>query len=177
MPSVRKLLLPMLILSLLLSGAALPGPASAQDGKTERTPIYDETTDGRVLVSEALERASRDNKRVLIQWGGNWCTWCYALHDLMTTDREVRTKLLYEYEVVLMDIGHMDRNTDLAEEYGADLRGNGVPYLTILAADGSVVTNQTTVAFEDDTRDVSAGHDPQKLLAWLTEHQAEYPPR
>ena len=41
-----------------------------------RTPIYDESADAKKLVDDAVARAATDNKRVLIQVGGNWCGWC-----------------------------------------------------------------------------------------------------
>ena len=90
-------------------------------------------------IAEAVARAKRKNKRVLIQWGANWCGWCHLLHGTFNENPEVARKLLYEYDVVLVDIGKWDKNLELAEKYGADFKNNGVPYLTILDADGKVL--------------------------------------
>ena len=77
---------------------------------------------------------------MLIQWGANWCGWCYLLHDHFKENREVAKKLMYEYDVVLVDIGNDGKkNRDLATEYEAKLAG--VPYLTVLDAKGSVIAN------------------------------------
>lgn len=129
--------------------------------------IYDTTADAKALVAAALERASRDNKRVLVMFGGNWCGWCHRLHELFASDRAVHKKLSDEYEIVMVDIGKWDKHMELAAGYGAELKKTGVPYLTVLAADGSVVTNQDTGSLEKDK-----GHDPEKVLGFLTTNQA-----
>ena len=50
-----------------------------------------------------LEKASRDNKRVLAMFGGDWCGWCHLLHNTFKTDRAVSKLLRYEYELVMID--------------------------------------------------------------------------
>ena len=110
---------------------------------------------------------------MLIQWGANWCGWCHMLHETFATDPKVKKELLYEYDVVLVDVGHSDKNMDLVAKYGADLKKGGLPYLTILGADGKVITNQETGPLEKADK-ANPGHDPAKVLSFLTDHQAEY---
>jgi thioredoxin-related protein len=146
---------------------AVQAPAAAQ-GTQEREPIYDESTDAQADIDAALARAKKEHKRVLIQWGGNWCGWCYKLHDLFEGDREIATKLDYEYEVVYVDIGHGDKNLDVSDRLQADHRAHGYPYLTILDAAGKVVIHKDTAELEEGDH-----HDPALVLAFLTEYQAE----
>jgi len=137
--------------------------------------IYDEKADAKADINAALGRAKMNHSRVLIQWGANWCGWCRLLHHLFESDPEIRHELLYEYEIVLVDIGKWDKNRDLAKKYGADLENNGVPFLTILDSDGKVVINQESGTLEtksiDKTKNI--GHDRKKVLAFLTAHQAD----
>ncbi|MBM3985108.1 MAG: DUF255 domain-containing protein [Planctomycetes bacterium] len=157
----------------------LAAPLSAQDAAAPavapapaKTALYDEAADGRAQIDAALQRATRGNRRVLVQWGGNWCGWCIRLHELSSSDQEIRRKLQYEYDVVHVDIGRWDKHMDLAASYGADLKGHGVPFLTVLAADGSVLANQETGSLE--AAGGTPGHDPAKVLAFLAQHQAPY---
>lgn len=142
-----------------------------QEGKTPE-PIYDESADGAEQIKEALARAKKENRRVLIQWGGNWCGWCIKLHNLCRDNPELRRKLLYEYDVVHIDIGRGDKHADLVEKYGATL-DQGVPYLTILDAEGRPLANQETGALENEPGSAES-HNVEKVLAFLTKHQAEY---
>lgn len=146
--------------------------AFARQDATQNAPkvrTYDESADGRADVDAALARAKKDNKRVLIQWGANWCGWCNTLHGVMNKDRELSRKLMYEYEVVRVDIGKFDKHMELAKSYGVELKS--VPHLTILDAAGAVLAQHDTVGFEiAETK----SHDPVKITTFLTEHQAPY---
>jgi thiol-disulfide isomerase/thioredoxin len=168
--------------SVLVSAALAFGPI-AQDPtppkpvekpvQEKKPDIYDEKADATQQIAAALARARKENRRVLIQWGGNWCGWCHLLHELCAKNKELGKKLLYEYDVVRVDVGHFDKHMDVAEKYGADLRKNGLPFLTILDAQGKVLANQETSSLEA-TIDGKPGHDPKLVLELLTAHQAPY---
>lgn len=140
---------------------------NAQDPPKARSTVYDEAADGRQQVAAALAKAKKENQRVLIQWGGNWCGWCIVLHDVMKADKAVSRKLLYEYQVVHVDSG---KNKELAKELGAAFES--VPFLTILDADGKPLAQQNTEPFETKV-DGQPGHDAKKLLAFFTQHEAK----
>ena len=155
-------------------------PAAAdQDEATEtkasvkpaRKNIYDESADAAAQIDAALAKAKKENRRVLIQWGGNWCGWCHLLHDCFKTNGEVRRKMLYEYDLVLVDVGQADKNLDLAKKYKADFANQGLPFLTVLDASGDVIANQETEALEEKDTDKQA-HNPAAVLEFLTSHQA-----
>ncbi len=178
-----------LLAALLLTGAAaaqnepltpaLPlTPAAGQPAdkpaKADKKPVYDENADAKQQIGAALAKAKKDNRRVLIQWGANWCGWCIKLHDLYGSNKDIKHELLYEYDLVFVDIGKWDKNMDLAMSYGADLKKIGVPYLTFLDADGKVLANADTSPLESKDQKASPGHDPALVLALLTKHQAPY---
>lgn len=146
-------------------------PAEAAREPVKRKPIYDEGADAKQQIEAALARAAKENRRVLIQWGGNWCVWCHLLHDTFESDRALKKKLRYEYDVVLVDSGKQGKNMDLAGKYGADLKTEGFPYLTVLDARGKAIANQETASLEVSGK-TEDGHDAAKLLDFLTKHQA-----
>jgi len=152
-----------------------PRPARAEPAK-----IYDEAARAQDQIAAALARAKRDNTRVLVQWGANWCGWCHILHEGMSKNPDLRQKLLYEYQVVHVDIGRWDKHMDLATSYGANLKAHGVPFLTVLDASGKVLANQETGTLETKPAPGqeaahTPGHDAGKVLAFLTRHQAPAP--
>jgi thiol-disulfide isomerase/thioredoxin len=160
------------------SGAPVRAPAPVDDpvqAAPEKKPadFYDEKADAKEAIAAAVARAKKENRRVLLQWGGNWCVWCRRLHDLYSRDQAVAKKLLYEYDVVYVDSLKDGKNVDLAKSYGADLKAHGVPFITILDADGKVLENQETGTLETKV-DGQDGHDAKKVLELLTKHQAPY---
>ena len=147
--------------------------AKASAAKPESPPpIYDENADGAAAIRAALAAAKRENRRVLIQWGGNWCPWCHRLFNQFKSDKELAKILSYEYDFVLVDIGRREKNIDLAARYGADVIKNGIPYLTVLDADGKPLVNQPTEPFE---KKGEKGYEPAKLREFLKKHQGRGP--
>jgi len=158
----------------LVAGAALAGVLAAGTvAAQEKAPgdevasIYDTKADGQVLLETALARAARDNKRVLVVFGGNWCPWCRKLDAVFRENREIARILLYEYEVAKIDIGRFDKQMKIPKGYGADIENAGVPFLTILDARGKVLVNQETGALEEGSL-----HDPAKVKAFLEKWKA-----
>jgi len=149
-----------------ITGAVVP-----QDPKPAVEPfVYDEKADGKQQVAAALAKAKKENQRVLIQWGANWCGWCKWLAGTMKSDNDLRRELLYEYQVVHIDIGKFDKHKDLAKQLGAELKS--IPFLTILDADGKALVQQNTEPFEAKV-DGKDGHDSKLLLAFLKKHEAK----
>lgn len=128
--------------------------------KAKRDPIYIEEPNGEQLIADALVRAKREHKHVLIEWGGNWCGWCYKLHDVFHQDKTVRPIVFEEYELVLID---ERKNYDLMLAYGGKDRKYSFPHLTILDADGNVLTNQETGSLEE-----GPNHKPELVVAFLS---------
>ena len=136
--------------------------------KPDKPHTYDEKADAKADIAAALVKAKKDNKRVLLMFGANWCGWCHKLHGVFESNREIGRTLLYEYERVNIDIGKMDKNMDLVRKYGARADKEGVPFLTVLDADGKAIANQETGALEEGDH-----HDPAKVKAFLDKWKAE----
>lgn len=158
--------------------ASAPSPPTSAPASTAAAKLYDESADAKQQIAAALAKAKVENRRVLVQWGGNWCPWCIKLHELMKSDKEIAKTLQYEYDVVFVDAGKpAGKNVDLAKSYGAAVDTKGFPYLTVLDADGKPIANQDTESLERKNADgtstgLAAGHDPAAVLAFLKKHQA-----
>ena len=72
-------------------------------------------------VDAAFQRAQLSGKRVLIDFGGNWCGWCRMLEAVMTLP-EVKPFVEGHFEVVHVyassDKGKSDRNLQLLRRFG-----------------------------------------------------------
>ncbi len=158
------------------SAAPAQAPAVAQPGTSQPLPdIYDTQADAGKLIAAALDKAGRENQRVLVMFGGNWCGWCRKLHGLFKSDREIAKLLQYEYQLVMVDIGRFDKQLDIAAKYGAskdDLKKSGVPFLTVLDPAGKVLASQETGVLETGDKS-KPGHDPAKVKAFLDQWKPE----
>jgi thiol-disulfide isomerase/thioredoxin len=162
---------------LLLAGAAAqaagrqPEAAKPKDPAKPALPsIYDARADAHEQIAKALVKAKKERQRVLIQWGADWCPWCHRLHAILGKDRELHLKLVDEYVAIRIDVGRKDHNVELADHYGAAIKKDGIPFLTVLDANGKVIANQSTEPFEVRDGD-KREHDAKKLMAFLTKNQ------
>jgi thiol:disulfide interchange protein len=130
-----------------------------EHAKATRPPIYDEHADGARQIDEALAQARKENKRVLIQFGANWCGWCHKVHGLFTTDGAVASRLKSDYVLVLVDV-NQKHNQSIIEGYNATK--HGLPVIVVLDADGKQLTTKDTGELE-----VGDHHDTKKVLAFL----------
>jgi thioredoxin-related protein len=123
--------------------------------------LYDPKADADKQVAAATAKAGRDSKRVLVMFGGDWCGWCHKLHQLFESDKEIRTLLSEEYELVLVDTA-APHAQELLKKCKGDLPSVGYPFLAVLDADGQVVTRQKTDPLEEGDH-----HDPKKVKEFL----------
>src|SRR5712671_4153672 len=106
---MKRTLLLVLGLAVAFSTLALarqdPAPAAKPAQSKPKPTVYDESADGGAQIAGALAKAKFAHKRVLIQWGANWCGWCIKLHELARADKDIAHELLNEYETIHVDIG------------------------------------------------------------------------
>jgi thioredoxin-related protein len=148
--------------AMLISGFCSTPFGAETPATTSRPAIYDEKADGAKQIADALAVAKKENRRVLLQFGANWCGWCHKLHKLCQTDPDIAAKLKESFVVVLVDVnkGH---NGDINKKYG-NPAGLGLPAIVILDADGKALTTQDSGKLEQGDH-----HDPKKVLAFLNE--------
>jgi ketosteroid isomerase-like protein len=118
----------------------LPEPARPN------TQLYPPPEEAKTEIASALAAATKDHKRVILVFGGNWCYDCHVL-DATFRSKEFAPMVNANYHIVHVNVGNYDANLDLAEKYQIPLK-KGVPSLAILAPDGSLVVSQKSGEFE-----------------------------
>ena len=133
-------------------------------------PIYPEISRATADIEAGLKEAKAGHKRVLVDFGGNWCTDCKVL-DINFKKPENEAVLKDHYVLVHVNVGEnrIDENLDIGERYGIPLK-KGVPALAVLDADGRVVHAQKEGEFESMRK-----MDPKSVNEFLVKWQA--PPR
>jgi len=107
--------------------------------------IYSETADPNADIAAGLAQAKREHKRVILDFGGDWCGDCQVL-DIYFHQAPNAELLEKNFVLVHVWVGHMDTNVEVAAKYGVPLT-HGVPALAVVAADGAVLYSQATGQF------------------------------
>ncbi|QDQ28605.1 thioredoxin family protein [Chitinimonas arctica] len=98
---------------------------------------YNESSDAKRDVKQALIEAAKAKKPVLLVFGANWCEDCRALDTSLKTDRNAKL-MAEEFKVVKIDVGRFDKNLDLDTVYGNPIK-KGIPAVVVLAPDQRVL--------------------------------------
>jgi thiol:disulfide interchange protein len=108
--------------------------------------IYPEPSQAKADIAAALQTAAQTHKRIILDFGGNWCGDCQVLDIYFHNPRNLPV-LDANYVLVHVNIGHMDENQDIAAQYQVPL-GKGVPALAVLSEKGKLLYSQQAGEFE-----------------------------
>jgi thiol:disulfide interchange protein len=123
-------------------------PASAQMAlPMVNKHLYSATADPKADIAAALKQARVEHKRVILDFGGDWCGDCQVL-DIYMHQSPNADLVRKHFLVVHIDIGHMDKNVDIADKYRIPLN-KGVPALAVIDSQGKLLYSQKTGEFED----------------------------
>lgn len=117
-------------------------------GSLAAGPVYPDVSSARADIDAAMNRARAKRKRVLVDFGGNWCGDCKVLD---ANFHKPENAALLEKGFVLVHVNVGDKgisdNFDVAERYGIPLK-KGVPALAVLGSDGKLLHAQKNGEFE-----------------------------
>jgi thioredoxin 1 len=98
---------------------------------------YNETADARLEIRHALSQAATTNTPIIIVFGANWCGDCKMLDSAMKTGTSAPL-LARDFKIVKVNVGHFDKNLDVAKSYGVPL-AKGIPAVAIISPKNEVL--------------------------------------
>ena len=132
------------------------GPAWALQAQAEK---FDPTRDASADVQQALQLAQAQRKLVLVDVGGEWCTWCHVFDRFVLARPQVRQTLQERYLLVKVNYSPQNRNQRLLAAWP---KAQGYPHFYVLDAKGHVLESQASGELEDRN-----DSDEAKVLAFL----------
>jgi len=142
--------------------AAMLALAAGTANSADHT-IYPDPSQAKADLAAALKTAFATHRRVLLDFGGNWCGDCQVL-DIYFHDASNKPILDKNYVLVDINVGHMDVNLDIAEKYGIPLK-RGVPAVAVLGEQGELLYSQKNGEFEA-MRNLQSSALTEFLVKW-----------
>ncbi|WP_343523600.1 thioredoxin family protein [Pedobacter sp.] len=138
--------------------------------KKDGVHIYNPQANAKADIEAAVAKAAKENKHVLVQVGGNWCTWCIAFHNLVDSTATLKKYINDNFETVLVNYSPENKNESVLAGLGYPQRF-GFPVFLVLDGKGKVLHIENSSYLE--TEEVGAngkkkvGHDVKKITAFL----------
>jgi thioredoxin-related protein len=141
-------------------------PAAAQKrrhsitGKYVPVNAYDPKRDASQDIINAIKEARRTNRNILLEVGGEWCSWCHRL-DTFFVDNPTLKKLR-DKNFVTLKINYSDENEneEVLSQYPTI---NGYPHIFFLDSEGKLLLSQDTGMLES-----GKSYNLEKLTTVLT---------
>jgi len=144
--------------------------AAFSQSKTEGVHIYNPEANAMADLKVATQKAAKANKHVLVQVGGNWCSWCIAFHNLVDTTPVLKHTINDNYEYVLVN-WDKDHHNDEAMKYLGFPNRFGYPVFVVLDGKGNVLHIENSAYLETDEVGANGkkkvGHDVKKTVSFL----------
>lgn len=106
---------------------------------------FDKFADFESQLSYALKQAKEQNKRVLVEFGGDWCSWSDKMHKVLES---AKFKTFIQEHFIFLKC-YAGRDGDCSYPQHLEFpQFTSVPFFLLLSADGEIVATQQTDVFE-----------------------------
>jgi thiol:disulfide interchange protein len=153
----------MRILAALILSAAILSVAVRIPEADALANIYPDPSQAKTDLAAALQAAAASHRRIIVDFGGNWCPDCHVL-DGYFHDTANAPLLEAAFILVHVNIGRVDQNLDIAARYRIPLN-KGVPALAVLDSDGTLLYSQKSGEFEAMRR-MKSSKVTEFLIEW-----------
>lgn len=120
---------------------------SGQEAKDPKK-IYNPTADAKKEIADAVDKANKEGKNVIVQVGGNWCGWCILFHGYINEDPEIKKFIDDNFVYVLMNYSQENKNLELLKKYNNPGRF-GFPVFLVLDGKGNLIHTQDSGLLEE----------------------------
>jgi thiol:disulfide interchange protein len=135
--------------------------ASLNSFAGDTTKLYNPYANVARDIEQALIKAKKEKKHVLLQVGGNWCVWCYRFNSFIQTDSLLKRLVNDNYVIYHLNYSKENKNLEYLKKLGYPQRF-GFPVLIVLNADGKQLHTQDTALLERGN-----GYDEEKVKSFL----------
>ena len=133
--------------------------AFAGQGSTQEREKFDPKRDSAKDIDSAIVKARKENKRIILDVGGEWCPWCKKLDQFFIDNKDCADILRKKFVVVKVNFSQENKNERVLSRYP---KINGYPHLFVLDKDGKLLHSQDTGLLETGDH-----HDHDKVIEFL----------
>lgn len=134
---------------------------NAQSTESAKPKLYNPAADAKADIEAAVQKAAKEGKHVLLQIGGNWCSWCILFHNKVSSNDTLKTALETNYVSYHLNYSQENKNEEILASLGYPERF-GFPVFVILDGKGNRLHTQNSVYLEQ-----GKGHSTSAVLEFF----------
>lgn len=147
-------------LTFIIAATIIHFSAIAQEN--DKPKIYNPSASAELQIKDAVAKARKEDKHVLLQIGGNWCIWCIRFHNFVNSDTSLSN--LQDKNYITAHINYSDENkNDMLMQRLEYPNRFGFPVFVILDATGKRIHTQNSAYLEE-----GKGYNQKKVAEFLT---------
>ncbi len=124
--------------------------------------FYDPSRNPAEDLSQAIVIAQKENKRIMLELGGDWCIWCKYMDDFYKSHLDILQARAENYVLVKVNVSEDTANEEFLSQFP---EAAGYPHIYILESDGTFLHSQNTADLEDG----ADSYVPEVFMAFLEE--------
>jgi len=155
-----------LLFIILLTSISMTLPASAinADELSKYSKVYDEKSDPFKDANAAIKLAGETQRNVLIEIGGNWCSWCKKMDAFLAENPEVYQKLHNEFVLLKVSVSDSNENEAFMKSLPPVL---GYPHMYVSTSSGKMILSKDTAELLNGEQ-----YSKKQWLAFLNKWQS-----
>lgn len=130
--------------------------------KTEREK-FKPAANASVDLQAAIQKAQKENKRIVLDVGGEWCVWCREMDNFLIRNADLNRLRGENYVWLKINFSEENENKEFLAAYP---QVKGYPHLFVLEKDGKFLYSKDTSELEDGKK----SYNLEKFTAFLNEY-------
>lgn len=124
--------------------------------------FYDPARNPADDLTQAIVIAQKENKRIMLELGGDWCIWCKYMDDFYKSQPDILQARADNYILVKVNVSGDNANEEFLSQFP---EAAGYPHIYILESDGTFLYSKNTAELEDG----ADSYVPEVFMAFLKE--------
>jgi thioredoxin-related protein len=97
----------------------------------------------------AIALAKKTKRNVIIEIGGNWCSWCTKMDEFLLTNPDVAQELHNNFVLLKVNVSDTNENTEFMKSLPPVL---GYPHMYVSTATGKMLLSKDTAELLEGNR-------------------------
>jgi thioredoxin-related protein len=128
---------------------------------SDTAKLYNPDANVMADIKAAVAKAKKEGKFVLLQGGGNWCSWCIRFNKFVHEDVQLDSAVNAAFVVYHLNYSKENKNEAIFKKYGYAQRF-GFPVFIVLDANGKRIHTQNSAYLEE-----GKGYSKKKVLEFF----------